>query len=46
MLRAEVRADVQRNAKTAKILDRVAQDGNAFNVNATLDGGCMSLPFS
>lgn len=32
MLRAEVRADVVHNAKTAKILDRVASDGRSFLV--------------
>ena len=34
MLRAEVRADVVHNSKTAKLLDRVASDGRAFNVTA------------
>jgi hypothetical protein len=29
-LRAEVRSTAQHTAKTARILDRVAQDGNAF----------------
>ena len=32
MLRAEVRADVQHNAKTARILDRAVQEGDALLV--------------
>jgi hypothetical protein len=32
MLRAEVRADVSHNAKTAKLLDRVIPDGNSIQV--------------
>jgi phage-related minor tail protein len=32
LLRAEVRADVSHNAKTAKILERVTPDGNSFLV--------------
>jgi hypothetical protein len=35
-LRAEVRADVSHNAKTAKILERVNQDGETLNVSATI----------
>ena len=33
MLRAEVRADVQHNAKTARILDRAVQEGDALLVS-------------
>ena len=32
MLRAEVRADVSHNAKTAKLLDRVIPDGQSIQV--------------
>lgn len=32
MLRAEVRADVSHNAKTAKLLDRAMRDGESFQV--------------
>ncbi|MDV7397727.1 hypothetical protein RZS08_40380, partial [Arthrospira platensis SPKY1] len=32
MLRAEVRADVTHNAKTAKLLDRVIPDGQSISV--------------
>ena len=32
MLRAEVRADVSHNAKTAKLLDRVIPEGDAIKV--------------
>jgi hypothetical protein len=35
MLRAEVRADVSHNAKTAKLLDRVIPDGRAVAVTVT-----------
>lgn len=34
MLRAEVRADVQHNAKTAKLLDRVIPDGDSIKTSA------------
>lgn len=39
MLRAEVRADVGFNAKTARLLDRVIPDGQSVNVTANIDGG-------
>jgi len=35
MLRAEVRADVTHNSKTAKILDRVLVDGTSLAVTTT-----------
>lgn len=35
-LRAEVRADVSHNAKTAKILERVNQDGETLNVTTVV----------
>ena len=38
-LRAEVRADVGHNAKTARILSRVSLDGEALAVDASVDGG-------
>lgn len=38
-LRVEVRADVSHNAKTAKILERVNQDGETLSVSSTIDGG-------
>lgn len=41
MLRAEVRADVSHNAKTAKILSRVTPDGETLAVSATIDGGAL-----
>ena len=41
MLRAEVRADVSHNAKTAKLLDRIIPDGDAMQVNANIDGGSL-----
>lgn len=40
-LRAEVRADVSHNAKTAKILERANQDGETLSVSATIDGGVV-----
>jgi hypothetical protein len=40
-LRAEVRADVSHNAKTAKILERVNQDGETLSVSAIIDGGVV-----
>jgi hypothetical protein len=41
-LRAEVRADVSHNAKTAKILERVNQDGESLTFTATtIDGGVV-----
>lgn len=40
-LRAEVRADVTHNAKTAKILERANQDGETLSVSATIDGGVV-----
>lgn len=39
LLRAEVRADVQHNAKTAKLLDRVIPEGDSINISGTIDGG-------
>ncbi len=36
MLRAEVRADVQHNAKTAKLLDRVIPDGQSVQVKTVV----------
>lgn len=33
MLRAEVRADVQHNAKTAKLLDRVIPEGDSIKTS-------------
>ncbi len=36
MLRAEVRADVQHNAKTAKLLDRVIPDGRSVQVTTAV----------
>lgn len=41
MLRAEVRADVTHNAKTAKLLDRVVPDGRSVAVTASIDGGTL-----
>lgn len=38
-LRAEVRADVSFNAKTAKLLDRVIPEGDSINISGTIDGG-------
>ena len=40
-LRAEVRADVSHNAKTAKILERVNQDGESLTVTTIIDGGVV-----
>lgn len=41
MLRAEVRADVAHNAKTAKLLDRVIPDGDAIQTTGGIDGGVI-----
>lgn len=40
-LRAEVRADVSHNAKTARLLDRVIPDGQSINVTGNIDGGTV-----
>lgn len=36
LLRAEVRADVSHNAKTAKLLDRVIPDGQTVQVSVVV----------
>jgi uncharacterized protein YukE len=41
LLRAEVRADVSHNAKTAKLLDRVIPEGDTINVTGSFDGGVV-----
>ena len=41
MLRAEVRADVSYNAKTARLLTRVTPDGDTLAVSAAIDGGVL-----
>ena len=41
LLRAEVRADVQHNAKTAKLLDRVIPEGDSIVVSGSIDGGTV-----
>lgn len=41
LLRAEVRADVSYNSKTAKLLDRVIPDGQNVSVTANIDGGAL-----
>jgi len=40
-MRAEVRADVTHNAKTAKLLDRVIPEGDSIAVTANFDGGLI-----